>query len=288
MSIYLNTGVPGSGKTLAMVEDLRDLIKSWEKHPEKSRPILVHGITDLALPHSPLPMLSVDIDKAGTQAMVPDWDAVPDGSLVIIDEAQNMFPPRSSQARMPPHVAFLNVHRHRGLDIWLTTQLPKFVDGNVRGLVGRHRFYRRLFGKDYAVVYEWDRCSDNHNNLDVAVKKNWSYPNDIFTLYKSAEIHTKQEFRLPKWLLTLIIGPILCIAGLGYGYYVWNHRGSTSAQKSEKLVQQETGAQPVAAIAATQRGTQFAGYFRSGTVCYGVSRQGDIATEPPGCSDQLK
>ena len=50
--IELNTGVPGSGKTLSMVQQLAALVGRWERHPEEARPIFVHGIPELSLPHA--------------------------------------------------------------------------------------------------------------------------------------------------------------------------------------------------------------------------------------------
>jgi zona occludens toxin len=224
--IELNTGVPGSGKTLSMVQRLSKLQSQWISKPELGRPVFVLGIPDLILPHSPVPLLSVQIAKAGSPSLVPDWDLMPDGSLVIIDEAQGCFPPRSSASTPPAHVSWLNVHRHRGFDIWLTTQHPKLIDASVRALVGKHQHYRRLFGGSRAVCYEWDACSDSLSGTKTAIKSFFPYPKNIFKFYKSAEIHTKQNFKLPLWAFIPVIGLVMGIIFFPKAYGVL-HSGMT-------------------------------------------------------------
>jgi zona occludens toxin len=156
------------------------------------------GLADLALPHCQMPTKQYQVKSNAPMQWVPDWDEMPDGSLVIIDEAQGFFPPRSSQSAPPPHVPWLNTHRHKGFDIWVTTQHPKLIDGGVRALVGKHRHYRRLFGGSKAAVYEFDGCNDSLARLGSAVISYWPYPKKVFKWYKSAELYTRQKFKLPK------------------------------------------------------------------------------------------
>lgn len=207
--IELRTGIPGHGKTLAMVEALAKLQARWAAHPEETRPVFIHGIKDLTLSHTEMPVRQVSHKNA--LMFVPDWDAMPDGSLVLIDEAQGFFPPRSSQSTPPEYIAWLNTHRHKGFDIWVTTQHPKLIDGAVRALVGKHQHYRRMFGGQRAVVYEFDGCNDSLANLKSAVMSYWAYPKKVFQWYKSAEIHTKQSFKYPKWLLIPVVGVVMGI-----------------------------------------------------------------------------
>ena len=204
--INLRTGTPGACKTLSAVEHLAKMIERWEKHPDEARPVFVHGVKDLALPHAPVPLIEWREGQNKPPVMVPDWDAMPDGSFVLVDEAQSFFPPRSSASTPPPHVAWLNTHRHRGFDIEVITQHPKLIDGSVRALVGKHQHYRRLFGGQRSYCYEWDACSDSLSGLQNAVGGYYPFPKNAMRWYKSAEIHTKQKFKLPKWLLIPVIG----------------------------------------------------------------------------------
>lgn len=282
--IELNTGVPGGGKTLSMVQELARLVKRWEKHPDEARPVFVLGIPELALPHAPVPLKSVQVDKAGAPRLVPDWEEMPDGSLVIIDECQGVFPPRSSQSTPPAHVAWLNTHRHRGFDLWLTTQQPKLIDSSVRALVGRHKHYRRLFGMKRAVVYEWDACSDSLGGMNNAVKSNWAYPTEVFKWYKSAEIHTKQKFKLPLWLGLLPLGLVCCAYFFPMAYDSIANPKASSA-KAAKPASAEVG--PVPAVAGTQAAPQLAGYYRVGAQCFGINKTGEVVQEPPQCREKL-
>ena len=163
--ITLRTGTPGACKTLSAVEALSKMLARWEKHPEEARPVYVHGVKDLALPHAPLPVKEWRERPDKPAIMVPDWDQMADGAFVLVDEAQSFFPPRSSASTPPPHVAWLNTHRHRGFDIEVITQHPKLIDGSLRALVGKHQHFRRMFGRKVSVCYEWDACSDSLSGL---------------------------------------------------------------------------------------------------------------------------
>lgn len=285
--IELNTGVPGAGKTLSMVQRLAKLVSRWAAHPEEGRPIFVAGIPDLTIPHSPMPLKSVQIGKSASPMLVPDWEAMPEGSLVIIDEAQGCFPPRSSASTAPEHVSWLNTHRHRGFDIWLTTQHPKLIDGSVRALVGKHQHYRRMFGMKRAVVYEWDACSDSLSGLNNAVKTYWNYPKDVFKWYKSAEVHTKQHFKFPLWLLLPI--PFALALAVYYGPKAASVLLSGMSGKGISADKPRTseGGQG-GAVAPTPPALQIVGYVLQDTKCYAITKTGAVIDEPPKCRENSK
>lgn len=284
--IDLNTGIPGSGKTLSMTQILATLFERWGTHPEEARPVFVLGIPELSLPHAPLPLKSVQVAKAGAPMLVPDWDEMPDGSLVIIDEAQGCFPPRSSASTAPAHVAWLNTHRHRGFDIWLTTQHPKLIDSTVRALVGRHKHFRRMFGMQRSVIYEWDACSDSLSGMNNAVKTYWSFPRKAFKWYKSAEIHTKQKFKLPLWLAIFPIGVLMAVIFFPKGYSVLANGISGKGLSSSKSVPSEAVQEGVGR--PVQNGPQIVGYVLQDTKCYGFTKNGAYVDEPEKCREKVK
>lgn len=285
--IDLNTGVPGSGKTLSMIERLFKMIARWEKHPEEARPIFVLGIPDLVLPHAVVPLKSVQISKAGSPSLVPDWDLMPDGSLVIIDEAQGVFPPRSSASTAPEHVAWLNTHRHHGFDIWLTTQHPKLIDNSVRALVGRHQHFRRLFGGQRSMIYEWDACSDNLAGMKTAVTTFWSYPKNVFKWYKSAEIHTKQKFKLPKWLLIFPVGILMAVFFVPRAAIILSSGISGHGLKASSSVSSDVALAPASDALTSLNGSEITSYVSQGVLCYGFTKSGVFVNEPPHCRDNL-
>ncbi len=218
--ITLRTGIPRHGKSLHMVQGLFLFLNLLKKHEEQGRPIFAHNIYGLALPHNPLPMKEWKADKAGSVVLVPDWDLVPDGAFVFIDECDKIFPPRSASVTPPYHVNWLTEHGHHGIDIELTTQHPKFIDAKVRALVGKHLHFRRLFGGLRSTIYEWDSCNDSLTNFSSAVLSHFEYPKSIFHLYKSATIHTKQNFKLPRWLIIPAAGLLLGIYSIPHAYHV--------------------------------------------------------------------
>lgn len=262
--IQLFTGVPGSGKSLSNVATLHAMIKKWfsVQHFDEARPIFVHNIPDLLIPHSKMPLKEYQPNPKIEAVLVPDWDAMPDCSIVLIDECAEMFPPRSSTSAMPPHVLFLTVHRKRGFDIWFTTQNPKFIDHSLRALVGKHQHYRRIFGGARSMVYEWDGCSDSLGGIKSATKTLFPFPKDIFKLYKSAEVHTKQSFKLPMWVYIPFVGLAMMLFFIPKTFAVLSNgmsgKGISTSSGEIKQQQQQAGsfggtlvpqaAAPVAAV----------------------------------------
>lgn len=212
----LKTGVPGSGKSLTLVAELQEAFKG-----ENPPTVYVHNIPNLALPHIPLPVFNPVVTAKGddgkpmqvfSRTLEVDWSAVASGSLVVIDEAQHVFPPRGSAGRVPGYVSFLNTHRHKPVLIVLITQHPKLIDGAVRKLISKHQHYRRVFGGGRHICYEWDACSENLSGFKEATKRVASFPKKAYSAYKSAEAHHKPKFRLPFWFAI----PVIAIAGFSY------------------------------------------------------------------------
>jgi zona occludens toxin len=197
--ITLITGAPGTGKTSCLVDMLAEL--------GKDRQVFVNGIPDLKIPH-------VQLDKS------EEWmTTVPDGSVIVIDEVQNVWRPAGSGQKIPEHIAALETHRHHGLDFYIMTQGPNLVHANVRALVGRHIHLRDLgiLGRHW---YEWPECADNCRNSWRAapIKHRYKLPKRIFDQYKSSSLHVKPVRGFPRALPVLIVVSILAIF-FGYKTY---------------------------------------------------------------------
>ncbi|CAH0354788.1 zonular occludens toxin domain-containing protein [Aquabacterium sp. CECT 9606] len=186
--IVLITGVPGSGKTLFTIDELRKLAE------KDQRQVYYSGITDIKLPW-------IEHDAR-------DWMSLPPNSIMVIDEAQRFFRPRANGATVPPEIAAMETHRHLGVDIYLITQHPMLIDQNIRRLTGRHFHLHRMFGMHAATVHEYPKVKENCDKHSAdALKRTWKYPKDVFSLYKSAEVHT-HKVRIPRqawYLLGLIL-----------------------------------------------------------------------------------
>lgn len=215
--ITLFTGAPGTGKTAGAVSLMAELAKG--------RTIYASGIPDLKIPHEELD----DPTK---------WpEVVPDGSIIIIDEVQRVWRPRGPGQKVPPDIAALETHRHRGLDFYVITQSPRLMDSNIRGLVGRHVHIRDLgiLGRFW---YEWPECADNCSTgwKNAPIKKRYRLPKVAFSLYKSASVHIKPIRSLP-WMLLVMIVALLAVA-----YLTWRSYGAISGK-----LQPEVKASPVVA-----------------------------------------
>ncbi len=222
--ITLITGVPGSGKTLSVVSDLAKKVKKeWA-----GRKIFTHGIPDLVIPTEKIP-------EGHTINDMNVWLQYPEnnGSVVIIDEAQNIFPPRSSGSKTPELVEWLHVHRHSGVDIILITQMPGRIDKQVRDLVGAHyHIHKTPLG--VRMRYFWDYCENSpKSGMKNARPEVYKFDKKAFGLYKSAEIHTK--VKTPKSRVIWVIPVALIVFGLTayMGYSLLSGLGSSEKADSE-------------------------------------------------------
>ena len=182
--IFLITAVPGSGKTLFVVQLIQKFLSEGRN--------VYANIEGLTIP-------SVLISPQ-------DWRECPDGSVVVYDECQQMFPPDGSGRSTNTIISDLEIHRHRGFDIILITQHPKLLHSHVRRLVGRHYHLFRMFGTETAKVFSRDGHIDVDKPSMLHAQDNylWVFPKELYGLYKSATIHTHKR-QLPKWMVRGLI-----------------------------------------------------------------------------------
>jgi hypothetical protein len=214
MALTLITGLPGHGKTLYT-------LWRFKAEAEKSgRPVFqCSGEADAAarksgalkgIPALQLPWPVIDPLK---------WWEAPPNSIVIIDEAQFVFPMRG-RGEPPEYVARLATHRHLGIDLVLVTQGPMLLDSFVRDLVDRHFDVVRKFGTHFATVHEFaNGCRPNVRKArgKDSIRHEWRYPREVFTWYKSAEAHTvKTRIPMRVWLLFAMPVVFLALAWLAY------------------------------------------------------------------------
>jgi len=201
--LNLITGQPGNGKTLftlGLVEKLRLDPASVAS----DRKVYQSGIPELKLPWEPLE----DASK---------WWELPNGSIVVIDECQRIFPPRKSGAVVPRAVSEFETHRHRGFDVFLITQHPQLLDIAVRKLTGRHYHLKRTFGQETATLLQWEECTDPNDRgaKNRALVSRFAFPKERFEQYKSADMHTVKKELPWKPILTLAAA-VIGVVGLGW------------------------------------------------------------------------
>lgn len=240
--ITLITGVPGSGKTLSVVADLAKKVKKeWA-----GRKIFTHGIRDLTIPTEPIPD-GYTINDLHVWANLPENH----GSVIIIDEAQNIFPPRSAGSKAPEIVEWLHVHRHSGIDLILITQMPGRIDKQVRDLVGAHyHIHKNPLG--LRMRYFWDYCENNpKTGMKNARPEVYKLDKSAFKLYKSAEVHTKVETPKSRVLWVIPIG-ILCFCLFGWlGFKTLSSLGGVDSVDSVDLAASDVSASSVNAAVSS-------------------------------------
>lgn len=191
--IHLITGVPGAGKTLRAVMHIILMIKAGRA--------VFTNIEGLSL--------------SGVLPAPENWMDTPEGSVVVYDEAQRIFPAEGTSGGRSsrPDIAGMETHRHTGHDIILITQHPNLLHAHVRRLVGRHEHVVRAFGWDQAKVYTRDEVIkvDSKPALDRCENEWWKHPKELYAVYQSASMHVSHK-RIPRQVYYFGAGLVALVA----------------------------------------------------------------------------
>jgi zona occludens toxin len=232
MAIILNTGAPGAGKTL------RTIYVVELRRKAENREVYYNGIQGLNLP-----WILLEDPK--------DWHKLPTGSIIVLDECQQLFRPRSALSGVPEYVSKLETHRHNGYDIYLITQHPTLVEANVRRLVEDHSHIMRKFGSAWTTIHTWKGVKENCDKTRKdSIREEFRYPKEVFGWYKSAELHThKLKVPMKVWLIFLI--PIL------FALAVWYFYSTMSPKLNPKPATQaaQSGVQPASFKPSSEKPT---------------------------------
>lgn len=221
--IVIRTGLPGAGKSLFALHDY--VVRPPVGSAPSSR--VIDGVS-VPIQVFVSGFSGLDFDRLPGVVALDEptrWMDCPPGSVVVIDEAQRLFRPRSPGAPVPEHVSALETHRHLGIDIVLITQDPMLLDAHVRRLAGEHFHLKRTFGLNSSTQYRWQECKQDPRDYHAkkeAEKSRRKFPKNIYSYYKSAEVHTvKKKIPLRAWLT---LGFLLCLFPVGfYVYYRVSH-----------------------------------------------------------------
>jgi zona occludens toxin len=205
--INLITGLPGAAKTLYTLTIVDAVSKA------DNRPVFYSGISGVTLP-------------GWTEIQAEDWYTCPPNSLILIDECQRIFRPRTISKDVPKYVSELETHRHNGLDLYMITQHPMLADSALRRLSGRHLHVVRKFGLQSSTIHEWpgvkETCDKQSSRVD-SIKHLWKFNTAMFGSYKSAEIHTvKRAF--PMRLKLLLLAPFVLGTFIYFGYQSYDSK----------------------------------------------------------------
>lgn len=226
--LYLRTGLPGAGKTLNAIREIdqehqpdpNDPTKRLHKDPDHPdlppRTIYYYGIPDLK---------ADKLKSKWVEFETPEqWFNQPDGSVIVIDEAQRIFGNDGTRAR-PEKVTRFETHRHQGLDIHLITQHPSLLSSPVRKLVGKHINFIRPYGREKGIFrHEYEFCIDSPEkraNFKQAQEEKVSLDPAYFGTYKSSTVHTHKPVK-PSYLKKIplyaagVLLPVCLLVGVGY------------------------------------------------------------------------
>ena len=267
--ITLITGTPGSGKTAWLLDQLLTLKKN-----EPTRLLYVHGVRNLrGITHQTIYCKSQLCDICRSNAELKNWEEslrissptneylkykyVEDwpswkqpNSLIVVDEVQRIWRPRTGGSVPHASVSGLETHRHYGVDFWLISQGPHLFDNFIRLLVGRHvHLVANWAGRKQ---YEWPECKQDVQSRADAVVRPYTLPKRVFSLYDSAEVHTKLDKRKPISFYVSIAALLIAVAVV----YVISGRISN---KINPDLQQEAGAGGAAAHSAPVSSTNQSG-----------------------------
>lgn len=206
--LYLTTGANGSGKTLFTLRDVREL------QLQTSRPVFYCGFTA----KQPLQ------DFGWKECDPTKWQDLPDGSIVLLDEAQNYMPLRG-QGPPPDWIgAIAEKHRKRGFDFFMITQHPMNIDAFVRRLIGSpgwHRHMKASFLGDSSNEIKWTavnpQCErpNSGNTADVVSRP---FDKEVYSWYESASMHTARK-GIPRKVWLAIAALPVAVAMIAYVVY---------------------------------------------------------------------
>ena len=210
-SITLITAIPGSGKTLRIVTWIK------EQAIDKGLAVFVaddsegnRGIKGLKIPHVRF-------------ANPREWEDIPPGSVLVVDEAQDWFRARRS-GDPPPYLTAMERIRHKGVRLLLATQQPNYLDAHLRGLVGCHEHLVREEGKEECKIYRHNEVIEDVRSEKARARYDsevWKFPKENYALYQSAEVHTVKKVMKARTKKGFKLGAVAAVFLLAAGAVVY-------------------------------------------------------------------
>ena len=234
--ICLITGTPGSGKTLKMVSMMANDKMFQPDENGISRKVFTN-IKGLKIPHTYIETDAKKLPRSTEDQLsahdMYEWIKKPEniGAIVIVDEAQDVWPARSAGSKIPENVSWLNTHRHLGIDIFVLTQGPKLLDTNLRTLVKRH-YHIAANKMGMRTLLEWKICADDPIRMaKQAFSSIYTLDKKVYDLYESAEVHTVNKVKRSKWFYALPVILLLVPIFLGLSYTMLKNYGKQHEQE---------------------------------------------------------
>ena len=228
--ITVITGQSGNGKTSLAIMMIKAAV-------ETGRPVITVGIPKLKLPciewrrsqlkkwHEVVLPEGITMEQFAADGgevyddegnLIPcPLKSVPDGALIVVDEAQKNWP--ASGSKFTDDTLALSMHRHWGLDFIIMSQSPRFLHMSIAENTSIHKHIQKTWkGRQLLEFGELMGDPTSKTNQDIAYKKRYKPNPDSFKLYESATEHTNLKYGIPR--AALFYGFIFCVA-LPYGLY---------------------------------------------------------------------
>lgn len=204
--IYLVTGTPGTGKTAMVVDMILNNVDGLFKMTIEDgtvvdRPLYFCHIDGLDAKKFKAHELSEEEIQSA-----PLDQIMPQGGVLIVDEADYTYPVRPPSQAVPPYIKNLKELRHHGFTLILMVQHPTMIDRYIRQLVGKHiHLERKAIGTKR---YEFFRCEESLNAaaFTSVVGTQYRPPKEAFKYYKSASQHIKFKKKLHPVFIMIPIG----------------------------------------------------------------------------------
>lgn len=221
--LHLITGQNGAGKSLRAIQLM------YKRHSEGME-VYAYGFRGLRAPF----VKHFDDPRR--------WRELPSNSVLFVDEAQNVWRSRAGGRPVPPEVLDLETHRHQGIDIYLITQSPMYLDSHLRPLFSSHE-HLISYDSSSARLFRFTECYEDVKSPSLRNKAQfevWKYPTAHYGDYDSAEVHTakaKVPWRHRISRLLFVLAGLMIV-----GSVVWFFWGPDSSKPASRSTNQGQGA----------------------------------------------
>lgn len=206
MAIYFRTGRPGSAKTLSTIEEVINAQKLAEKKDkprkvyysniirfDKTHPKFLEVQDWIPLSYEQILKIYVPDDRLISGNTVLDLDWFDNNSILLVDEAQLLYPAASPFSKKHPHLTWLSHHRHSGIDIYYCAQSEKQMHTLFKEQVKYHKHLTQLGSQ---LRSNFKQSSDGILSQADSVTidgGSYSYNKEFFGLYESATEHSDNK-----------------------------------------------------------------------------------------------
>lgn len=199
-----------------------------------------------------------DILKEDTwRGDVSNWmQDLPQGAIWIIDEAQDVFPQRGKENKLPEYIKLFSKHGHKDLTIYVVTQDAMQLDIHLRRNSNITYYMTRPLNMRKALIYTFRGYQEIPNDAwrrsqvlkSAESKKKFTYREKWQKMYFSASAHDHIKMRFP---LKLLIPVVALALSATFIYWGISRLSSTSQDDNSTPAAQGVAAAVIGAGAPT-------------------------------------